>query len=74
VVFQEALILAILGFIPGYGIAIGLYTLTRGATNLPLFMTLSRTVTVFVLTLLMCLISGAIATRKLQSADPAEIF
>jgi putative ABC transport system permease protein len=74
VVFQEALILAILGFIPGYGIAASLYVLTRGATNLPLFMTLSRVCLVFVLTLLMCILSGAIATRKLQSADPADIF
>lgn len=74
VVFQEALILAILGFIPGYGIASGLYILTRGATNLPLFMTLNRTLLVFGLTLLMCLISGAIATRKLRAADPADIF
>lgn len=74
VVFQEALILAILGFIPGYAISYGLYGLTRGATSLPLFMTLSRAITVFVLTGLMCLISGAIATRKLRSADPADVF
>ncbi len=74
VVFQEALILAILGFIPGYAISYGLYGLTRSATNLPLFMTLSRATTVFVLTILMCLISGAIATRKLRSADPADVF
>jgi putative ABC transport system permease protein len=74
VVFQEALILAILGFIPGYTISYGLYGLTRTATNLPLFMTLSRATTVFVLTILMCLISGAIATRKLRSADPADVF
>ncbi len=74
VVFQEALILAILGFIPGYAISYGLYGLTRSATNLPLFMTLSRVTTVFVLTILMCLISGAIATRKLRSADPADVF
>lgn len=74
VVFQEALILAILGFIPGYAISYGLYGLTRSATNLPLFMTLSRATTVFVLTVLMCLISGAIATRKLRSADPADVF
>lgn len=74
VVFQEALILAILGFIPGYAISYGLYGLTRSATNLPLFMTLSRATTVFVLTILMCLVSGAIATRKLRSADPADVF
>lgn len=74
VVFQEALILAILGFIPSYAISYGLYGLTRSATNLPLFMTLSRATTVFVLTILMCLVSGAIATRKLRSADPADVF
>ncbi|MGC8713664.1 MAG: ABC transporter permease DevC [Leptodesmis sp.] len=74
VIFQEALILAILGFIPGYAISYGLYGLTRSATNLPLFMTLSRATTVFVLTILMCLVSGAIATRKLRSADPADVF
>ncbi len=74
IVFQEALILAVLGFIPGYGIAAILYSLTRGATNLPLFMTLGRITLVFMLTLIMCLISGAIATRKLRSADPADIF
>jgi putative ABC transport system permease protein len=74
VVFQEALILAILGFFPGFGISFGLYALTRGATNLPLFMTIDRVVTVLILTIVMCTASGAIATRKLRSADPADIF
>jgi putative ABC transport system permease protein len=74
VVFEEAVILAIIGFIPGVGIATGLYHLTRNATNLPLYMTLARGIFVFVLTMVMCAISGAIATRKLQSADPADMF
>jgi putative ABC transport system permease protein len=74
VVFEEALILAILGFIPGMTVSIGLYALTRGATNLPLYMTLARAIQVLTLTFVMCLISGAIATRKVQSADPADMF
>jgi putative ABC transport system permease protein len=74
VVFQEALILAILGFLPGSAIAFGLYALTRNATSLPLYMTMSRAITVFILTLMMCIISGGIATKKLRSADPADIF
>jgi putative ABC transport system permease protein len=74
VVFQEALILAILGYLPGTAIAISLYALTRNATNLPLFMTASRAITVLILTMVMCSISGAIATRKLRYADPADIF
>ena len=74
VVFQEALILAFLGFLPGSAIAVSLYALTRNATNLPLFMTMSRAITVLILTIMMCFISGGIATRKLRAADPADIF
>ncbi|WP_445638599.1 ABC transporter permease DevC [Nostoc sp. DSM 114161] len=74
VVFEEAVILAVLGFIPGAIIPLGLYHLTRNATNLPVYMTLARALTVLVLTMIMCIISGAIATRKLQSADPADMF
>lgn len=74
VVFEEAVILAVLGFIPGAIVPLGLYHLTRNATNLPVYMTLARALTVLVLTMIMCIISGAIATRKLQSADPADMF
>lgn len=74
VVSQEALILALSGYIPGYLTSLWLYGLTRNATNLPLLMTLDRALMILVLTILMCAISGAIAMRKLRSADPAEIF
>jgi putative ABC transport system permease protein len=74
VVFEEAVILAVIGFIPGLAVSTGLYHLTRNATNLPLYMTLARGVSVLILTMVMCAISGAIATRKLQSADPADMF
>jgi len=74
VVFQEALILALLGYIPGFVMCLGLYTLTKNATSLPIAMTPERAVWVFILALLMCAISSVIAIRKAQSADPAEIF
>jgi putative ABC transport system permease protein len=74
VVFEEALILSIIGFVPSVAIAAGLYRLTAMATALPIFLPMSRAVTVLILTVVMCGISGAIATRKLQSADPADIF
>lgn len=74
VVFQEALILAVLGYIPGCLIAFGMYTLTRTATKLPLYLTVERVIQVLMLTIIMCAISGAIAMRKLNSADPADIF
>jgi putative ABC transport system permease protein len=74
IVLQEALILAILGFLPSMGIAIGLYQVAKAATLLPIVMKLDRAIFVLVLTILMCVGSGAIAIRKLQAADPAELF
>jgi putative ABC transport system permease protein len=74
IVFEEAIILAFLGFIPGVIIPIGLYSLAAGATALPIAMTTARATTVFILTVAMCILSGAIATRRLQSADPADMF
>ena len=73
-VFQEAIILAVLGFIPGYLIATGLYSLAAGATALPLAMTASRAAKVLMLTVIMCCVSGSVAVRKLSAADPADIF
>ncbi|MBJ7898368.1 MAG: FtsX-like permease family protein [Cyanobacteria bacterium RI_101] len=74
VVFQEAILLAIVGFIPSLGLGFLLYAQTAKATGLPLIMTVSRAVTVLVLTVAMCSISGAIAVGKLRAADPADIF
>lgn len=74
VVLQEAFILAVLGFIPGFALCLGLYKLVRDGTSLPMFMTIDRVATVFVLTLIMCVISGGIAMRRVQAADPADIF
>lgn len=74
VVLQEAFILAVLGFIPGFALCLGLYKLVRDGTSLPMFMTVDRVMTVFVLTLMMCVISGVIAMRRVQAADPADIF
>jgi putative ABC transport system permease protein len=74
IVLQEALILAILGFLPSMGIAIGLYQVAKVATLLPIVMKFDRAIFVLVLTIFMCIGSGAIAIRKLQAADPAELF
>jgi len=74
VVFEEAIILAVLGFIPGTILPLGLYQLAATATALPIYMTLARALLVLGLTIVMCALSGAIATRKLQAADPADMF
>ena len=74
VVFQESIILAFLGYIPGFLISSGLYKLAKNATLLPIVMTEYRTYFVLVLTVLMCFLAGMIALRKLQDVDPADIF
>ncbi|PSF37269.1 ABC transporter [Aphanothece hegewaldii CCALA 016] len=74
VLMQEALILAILGFIPGFIASFGLYSLASSATLLPIIMTQQRAINVLILTIIMCGGSGIVAMRKLQTADPSDIF
>lgn len=74
VILQEALLLAVLGYFPGIIFALFMYKTAREATLLPVFMSFDRAVMVLILTMIMCIISGAIAVRKLRSADPADIF
>ncbi|HEY9804696.1 MAG TPA: ABC transporter permease DevC [Leptolyngbyaceae cyanobacterium] len=74
VILQEAFLLACLGYLPGWVFAMFLYRTARDATLLPVFMSYDRAITVLVLTIIMCFVSGAIAVRKLRSADPADIF
>jgi len=74
ILIQESLILAFLGFIPGFILSSGLYVIAAQATLLPIGMTANRAVFVLSLTVVMCTVSGGIAMRKLQAADPADIF
>lgn len=74
VVLQEALILGVLGFLPGCGVSALVFSLAVDATRLPLQMTPEKALTVLALTLAMCVCSGLFAVRRLRSADPAEVF
>jgi putative ABC transport system permease protein len=74
IVIQEGIILAVLGFIPGFSFSIGMYALLETLTRMPLGMEAGVAMRVLAMTVLMCLISAAIAIRKLQSADPADVF
>jgi putative ABC transport system permease protein len=74
IVFKESLLLSVLGYIPGLIISQGLYAVTAQNTGLPIAMTAQRSVVVFIFTVIMCCFSGALAMRRIRSADPAEIF
>ena len=74
VIMYESAILSVFGYVPGFFIALLVYRVARNATFLPLGMTAERGVVVYLLTLGMCVLSGALALRRLRKADPAEIF
>jgi putative ABC transport system permease protein len=76
VVIQEAIILSILGYIPGLISAIGLYAFVAQATSnaLPVGMDLQRAIGVFILTVAMCIISALVSVRKVVTAEPVELF
>jgi putative ABC transport system permease protein len=74
VVLQQAVALAVLGFAPGLAIAAALYALTRAAARIPIDLTVGRVLFVLALTVVMCMVSGLGALRKVRSADPADLF
>ncbi|WP_088893750.1 ABC transporter permease DevC [Leptolyngbya ohadii] len=73
-VLQQALLLAVLGFIPGYLASYGVYGVLAQATRIPLAMRWDVVLQVFVITVVMCAASGTIAMNKLRSADPVDVF
>lgn len=74
VLLTEGLLIGVMGFIPGVLVSFGVYALTQWATLMPISMTVTRVLMCFVLTLVMCMISAVVASRKLRMADPAQIF
>ncbi len=74
VVFKQAFILAVLGYIPGWIISKYLYEFAMKATKLPINMSFSNALIVLIATALMCMTSGALTINQLRSADPADIF
>ncbi len=74
IVFEEAIILAVLGFLPGLAISSAIYSGLSAATGLPVEMDSVRAAGVLLGTLIACTISGVIATRRLAGADPADLF
>ena len=74
IVVQEALILATLGYLPGYITSFIFYNFVADSTGIQMRLTLSLALLIMSLTLLMSIISGLFAVRRLRSCDPAEIF
>ena len=73
-VFQQAFVLSVLAYIPGFAISMLMYEFAMEATKLPIMMSWQNAILVLVSSILMCMTSGAFAINKLRSTDPADIF
>jgi putative ABC transport system permease protein len=73
-VLQQALIYALLGYVPGLIASLFLYDLASSMAYLPVQMTWGRAGAVLLLALGMCTLSALLALQKVKSADPADLF
>lgn len=74
VVFWQAVLISMIGFVPGIAVSQLLYWILGEQTGLLMMLTLPRAIDIFGLTLLLCLSSGAWAIRGLLRSDPANLF
>lgn len=73
-ILTEAVLLALVGFIPGTAVSTGLYSWLSSKTGLLMVMTVQGMLFVLFATIAMCIASGMLAVRKLLAADPASLF
>ncbi len=74
VVLGQSLLLAVVGFVPSVLVSWILYRLVHSTSGMPMEMTWKIFLTVFLLSVVMCTLSGMAALRKLFQADPADLF
>jgi putative ABC transport system permease protein len=73
-VLRQAVYLSLLGFLPGTLLSYACYLGMSSITGLTVQMSLAMALFVLFITMLMCVVSGLLAVRKLLSLDPAELF
>lgn len=74
VVLTQALILALLGFLPGWAISRSLYFITSQSAKIPMELGPELSLGVLAMSITMCSISGLASLRKVTTADPADLF
>jgi putative ABC transport system permease protein len=74
IVVHEALLMAVIGFIPGALIGGVIYQVIQQATSIEMYLTPGRLLLIFFLTSGMCLIAGRLAIKKVHRTDPADLF
>ena len=74
VILQQAVLLAVAGFLVGLLIASVLYELTSAGAQVPVRFTAVNIGSVLGLALVMCVCAGLAALRKAFQSDPADLF
>jgi putative ABC transport system permease protein len=74
IVIRQGIVLALLGFFPSLLLGEVAYIAIRKGTNIAVTMSLSIATSVFLLSFVTSFLSALLVTRRLWSADPADIF
>jgi putative ABC transport system permease protein len=74
VVIQEALYLALVGYLLGIAVTLVSYLGLERLTGMEMKVTPGRLGLILVLTVVMCVASGMLAVRKVKKVDPADVF
>jgi putative ABC transport system permease protein len=74
VVLSQSVLLALFGYVPSLAVSLVLYHIVESLSGMPMIMTPSIMGFVLVMAILMCVISGVAALRKLYQADPVDLF
>lgn len=74
IVIRQSLYLSVFGYVIGFGLSLILFRFIESATGLLMILTWDRALLILGLTILMCVVSGMLALRKLILADPASLF
>ncbi len=74
IVVAQSIYLALLGYGSGLIVSLGLFRVVNDSTGLPMNLGPAEAAGILGLTVLMCVVSGALAARRLASADPAQLF
>jgi len=74
VVLEQASFYAIASFLPAWALGVCLFYIVGEIALLPMRMTTVIVIEVLSLTVGMCVLSGALAVRRVLAADPADVF
>jgi putative ABC transport system permease protein len=73
-IVEQALWMAILGYIPGLALGLGVSAWTYASQGISILITPTTAIAVLVITVVMCVGSAIFAIQKVTRLDPAIVF